>query len=222
MARNGSLTSDLREAISKISEVGRLLAPLTSNTFEELSTSSQEVPQVNRPTSEVSDSQSIAPSRNVNHELQRLFPTLRRSNEQASQSSFRPAEHVTVRGGKKRKRQTPKANANCKKAKPVFKDIVLIPNPKHDKVPTHSSRLELERKGLVIREFPFDREWDGSTLKKKIEEQFPQLEWRLFEYMKVRMKYIVEQSKSNQKPLRSLSILVPVRVNTKKNIINIT
>lgn len=99
---------------------------------------------------------------------------------------------------------------------------VLIPNPKHDKVPTHSSRLELERKGLVIREFPFDREWDGSTLKKKIEEQFPQLEWRLFEYMKVRMKYIVEQSKSNQKPLRSLSILVPVRVNTKKNIINIT
>ena len=48
MARNGNLTSDLREAIS---EVGRLLAPLTSNTFEELSTSSQEVPQVNRPTS---------------------------------------------------------------------------------------------------------------------------------------------------------------------------
>lgn len=122
MARNGSLTSDLQEAISKISEVGRLLTPLTSNTFEELSTSSQEVPQVNRPTSEVSDSQLIAPLRNVNHELQRLFPTLRRSNEQASQSSFRPAEHVTVRGGKKRKRQTPKANANCKKAKPVFKD----------------------------------------------------------------------------------------------------
>ena len=156
MARNGNLTSDLREAISKISEVGRLLAPLTSNTFEELSTSSHEVPHVNRPTvnNELSDPQSIAPSRNVNHELQRLFPTLRRSNEQASPSSFRPAEHLTVRGGKKRKRQTRTANANCKKAKPVFKDIVLIPNPKHDRVPTHSARLELERKGLVIHEFP--------------------------------------------------------------------
>ena len=153
MARNGNLTSDLREAISKISEVGRLLAPLTSNTFEELSTSSREVPHVNRPTvnSEASDPQSIAPSRNVNHELQRLFPTLKRSNEQASSSSFRPAEHLTVRGGKKRKRQAPKANANCKKGKPVFRDIVLIPNPKHNRVPTHSARLQLERKGLVIR-----------------------------------------------------------------------
>ena len=190
MAKNGNLTSDLREAISKISEVGRLLAPLTSSTFEELSSSSHEAPQVNRPTvnSEVNDPHSIAPSRNVNHELQRLFPTLRRSNEQTSPSSFRPVEHLTVRGGKKRKRQTSKAIANCKKAKPLFKDIVLIPNPKHDRVPTHSARLELERKGLVIHEFPFDREWDGSTLKKKIEEQFPQLGWRLFEYMKVRMK----------------------------------
>ena len=84
----GTLTSDLREAISKISEVCRLLAPLimTSSTFEELSTSSHESPQVNSPTvnSEVKDPQSIALSRHVNHELQRLFPTLRRSNEQAS------------------------------------------------------------------------------------------------------------------------------------------
>ena len=54
------LTSDLREAISKISEVGRLLAPLTSNT------------SVNRPctgaNSKVSESQSGAPpTRNSVH-----------------------------------------------------------------------------------------------------------------------------------------------------------
>ena len=30
MVKNGNITSDLREAISKISEVGQLLAPLTS------------------------------------------------------------------------------------------------------------------------------------------------------------------------------------------------
>ena len=88
MVKNGNLTSDQPEAISKISEVGRLLAPLTSSTFEELSTSSRESPQVNSPTvnSEVSDPQSIAPSRYVNQELWRLFPMLRGSNEQASLS----------------------------------------------------------------------------------------------------------------------------------------
>jgi len=91
MVKNRNLTSDLREAVSKTSEVGWLLAPLTSTTFEELSTSSQEVPQGKRPTSEVSNSQS------------RLFPMLRRSNEQASRSSFCPAEQLTVRGRKKPK-----------------------------------------------------------------------------------------------------------------------
>ena len=54
------LTSDLREAISKISEVGRLLAPLTSNT------------SVNGPAtganSEVSELQSATPpTRNSVH-----------------------------------------------------------------------------------------------------------------------------------------------------------
>ena len=66
--------------------------------------------------------------------------------------------------------------------------------------------LELERKGLVIHEFPFDREWDGSTLKNKIEEQFPQLEWRLFKCMKVRMKSTFKQAKSNQ--IRNLYLSV--------------
>ena len=88
MAKNGNLTSDLREAISKISEVGRMLAPLTSRTFEELSTSSHEAPQVDRPTvnSEVSNPQSIAPSRDGNYERRRLFATPRCSNKQASPS----------------------------------------------------------------------------------------------------------------------------------------
>ena len=54
------LTSHLRESISKVSEVGRLLAPLMSNT------------SVNRPAtganSEVSESQSVAPpTRNSVH-----------------------------------------------------------------------------------------------------------------------------------------------------------
>ena len=39
MAKNGNLTCDLREAVSKISEVGGLLAPLTSRTFAEFTVS---------------------------------------------------------------------------------------------------------------------------------------------------------------------------------------
>ena len=86
--------------------------------------------------------------------------------------------------------------------KPVSKDIVLIPNPKQDKVPTHNALVELERKGFVIHEFPFDKEWDATMLKRKIEEQFPQLEWRLFEYMKLRITFTANKLNSEQIELR--------------------
>ena len=87
--------------------------------------------------------------------------------------------------------------------KPLCKDIVLIPNPKHDKVPTHNARVELERKGFVIHEFPFDKKWDATMLKRKIEEQFPQLEWSLFEYMKVRITFTANKLNSEQIELRT-------------------
>ena len=72
---------------------------------------------------------SLIPSADTN----KIIPTLltwhfqdndRSPNEQASPSSFCPAEHLTVHvcGGKKRKRQMLKANANCNKAKHVFKE----------------------------------------------------------------------------------------------------
>ena len=82
--------------------------------------------------------------------------------------------------------------------KTVGKDIVLIPNPKHDMVATHNARVELERNGFVIHEFPFDKEWDSTMLKRKIEEQFPQLEWSLFEYMKVRITFTANKLNSEQ------------------------
>ena len=114
-----------------------------------------------------------------NHELERLFPSLTNTNgcHHGQAAAFRSTQ-VAARGGKRR-RQTLRVNENSKRVqKPVCKDIVLIPNPKHDKVPTHNARVELERKGFVIHEFPFDKEWDATMLKRKIEERFPQLEWR--------------------------------------------
>ena len=140
-----------------------------------------------------------------NHELQRLFPSLRNTNghDHGQAAAFRSTQ-VAARGGKRR-RQTLRVNESSKRAKkPVCKDIVLIPNLKHDKVPTHNARVELERKGFVIHESPFDKEWDpdATMLKRKIEEQFPQLEWRLFEYMKVRITFTANKLNSEQIELR--------------------
>ena len=116
-------------------------------------------------------------------------------------AAFRSTQ-VAARGGKRR-RQTLRVNESSKRAKkPLCKDIVLIPNPKHDKVPTRNARVELERKGFVIHEFPFDKEWNATMLKRKIEEQFPQLELRLFEYMKVRVTFTANKLNSEQIELR--------------------
>lgn len=96
MAKN--LSSDLRDAIAKISEVGRLLTPLISRTiFEELSALNNVGEQVDR---QMVNSDSIAPSSNINNKLHRLFPVLKRINAQANPSSSCSLPHVTARGRK--------------------------------------------------------------------------------------------------------------------------
>ena len=85
-----------------------------------------------------------------NHELQRLFPSLRNTNghDRGQAEAFRSTQ-VTARGGKRR-RQTLRVYECSKRAKkPVCKDKVLIPNPKHDKVPTHIM-LEWSWRGKVL------------------------------------------------------------------------
>ena len=39
----------------------------------------------------------------------------------------------------------------------VYKDPILIPSPKISKVPTHTTRLQLEERKLVCHEFPFGK-----------------------------------------------------------------
>ena len=67
----------------------------------------------------------------------------------------------------------------------LTKDLVLIPDSEESLVPTHAARLELEAQGMIIHEFPFDREWDATTLRRNIEKEFPVLESRSFEFVKV-------------------------------------
>ena len=65
----------------------------------------------------------------------------------------------------------------------VYKDLILIPSPKISKVPTHTTRLQLEERDLLCHEFPFGKSWDANSLKTAILNRFPQL--MLFEYIKV-------------------------------------
>ena len=138
-------------------------------------------------------------NRNPIEELRRRYPTLRTNNPlgpsstsslstpdsgSGSSCQFRPRRSSTSgRSGGRRKKQ---ATENQKVGKTIYKDLILIPDPKETKVPTHSARIELETEGKVVHGFPVDTQWDARTLRNKITDQFPRLIASPFEYIKVR------------------------------------
>ncbi|KAJ7353883.1 hypothetical protein OS493_031590 [Desmophyllum pertusum] len=65
----------------------------------------------------------------------------------------------------------------------VHKDLVVIPNPNTNQVPSHTSKVKLEERGLIIHEFPFDRRWTPLDLKRNIESHLPRDDI-LFDYLK--------------------------------------
>ena len=103
----------------------------------------------------------------IQSRLQSCFPTIasrqRRSN--------------TVRNGRvtKSKADTRAGVPGRPKKMIVHKDLVVIPGPDFEKVPTHNSRVKLEERQLVCHEFPFNKEWNEASLKNEIFKQFPQL-----------------------------------------------
>ena len=88
-------------------------------------------------------------------------------------------------GVNKKKRKRTSDSKVVIKPKAVHKDLVLVPDPIQTSVPTHSSRVTLESDGFVIHSFPFVREWDNITLKREIENVFPQIQCCGYEYVKV-------------------------------------
>ena len=68
----------------------------------------------------------------------------------------------------------------------VHRDLVIIPNPSTNQVPSHATKVKLEERGLIIHEFPFDRRWTPLDLKRNIESQLPRKDI-LFDYLKVSM-----------------------------------
>ncbi|XP_022781701.1 uncharacterized protein LOC111322788 [Stylophora pistillata] len=122
-----------------------------------------------KPTSSTSpDSNSSIQAR-----LATLFPTIGSNRASGKSTSRRPA----------RSKQTIKATKGRPSKTLVYKDLVLIPSPKINKVPTHTTRLQLEERELVCHEFPFDKSWDAHSLKAAILNRFPKL--LLFEYVKL-------------------------------------
>ena len=96
----------------------------------------------------------------------------------------------TLRNPNSRQNRSTSVNTNGSKTKPVVRDLVLMPDPGETAVPKHTRRVLLDSQGFVIHSFPFVRQWDGLTLKRKIEEAFPNHTWLIFEYMKVSLPII--------------------------------
>ena len=118
-------------------------------------------------------STSPASSSSIQARLATLFPTVGSNRASRKSTSRRPA----------RSKQTIKSTKGRPSKTLVYKDLVLIPSPKINKVPTHTTRLQLEERELVCHEFPFDKSWDENSLKAAILNRFPKL--LLFEYVKV-------------------------------------
>ena len=87
------------------------------------------------------------------------------ANESAVQSSTLPASRVgSNRASRKSTSGRPaksKRTIRSTKGRPsktlVYKDLVLIPSPNINKVPTHTARLQLEEREIVCHEFSFDK-----------------------------------------------------------------
>ena len=65
----------------------------------------------------------------------------------------------------------------------IHRDLILLPHPGFDKVPTYAKRIALEERQLVSHELPFNKDCDARTLKNAISTQFPML--ISFEFVKV-------------------------------------
>ena len=67
----------------------------------------------------------------------------------------------------------------------VHKDVIFVSDAWQTKVPTHKTRLALEKKGRVIHNFPFKTDWDQFELCAAVERELPVLATRDYEFLKV-------------------------------------
>lgn len=140
-------------------------------------------------------------SNSVSMELSRRFPLLRMPADSTPQSSVTPAtpratSSTTSINSSNRARSCHSSSTRSQPsrkrkrtvdtpAKVIYKDLVFIPDPEEQQVPTHNARVTLETEGKIIHGFPVNTEWDARSLRRKICDQIPELLFSEFEYVKV-------------------------------------
>ena len=118
-------------------------------------------------------------STSIQSRLQSCFPTIAAAGVAPGTSRI---GRTTVPARRGRKQTAPRRGGRTKKVI-VHKDLVVIPSPDTETVPTHATRVTVEERQLVCHEFPFNKEWTEEIIKEKILAQFPKL--IAFEYVKV-------------------------------------
>ena len=150
------------------------VSPRQANNEERLTVNSEEPGErqtINEESAVQSTSSPVFTNSSIQTRQTTLFPTL--GSNRANRKS-----------GISTRTERPKQPTRGRPSKTVvYKDLVIIPSPKLNKVPTHKTRLNLEERDLVCHEFPFDKCWDANSLKSAILKRFPKL--LLFEYVKV-------------------------------------
>ena len=64
-------------------------------------------------------------------------------------------------------------NRNGRSSETNFdKDLVIIPNPNTKQVPSHVNKVKLEERGLIIYQFPFNKDWTYLDLKRTLKVNF--------------------------------------------------
>ena len=138
------------------------VSPRQANNEERLTVNSEEPGErqtINEESAVQSTSSPVFTNSSIQTRRTTLFPTLgsSRANRKSgiSRRTARPKQPITSTRGWPSKTV-------------VYKDLVIIPSPKINKVPTHKTRLNLEERDLVCHEFLFDKCWDANSLKSAI------------------------------------------------------
>ncbi|CAB4020407.1 Hypothetical predicted protein [Paramuricea clavata] len=101
------------------------------------------------------------------------------SNSSASRESHNSSSRSSVKKNSKKRKsnnintQDASSGSGTKIGRPsksvIHKDLVIIPNPDTKQVPSHSNKVKLEERELIIHEFPFNKGWSPLELRENIE-----------------------------------------------------
>jgi len=106
---------------------------------------------------------SSSSSGSIAAELARRFPSY---NARGATSKKRPSTSSST-NSMSRGKKNGRPNKTI-----IHKDLVIIPNPDTNQVPSHVSKVKLEERGLIIHQLPFNKDWTHLDLKETSKANF--------------------------------------------------